>query len=76
MRSVVGTPMMRTTEPKKDIQSESADRAPAREYGNVEDEEAPPPYECFVPPPDQARNDWNCVLENEVNGSRAPAPFT
>lgn len=39
MRSVVGTPMMRTTEPKKDIQSESADRAPAREYGNVEDEE-------------------------------------
>lgn len=38
--------------------------------------EAPPPYECFVPPPDQARNDWNCVLENEVNGSRAPAPFT
>ncbi|KAK6747310.1 hypothetical protein RB195_000488 [Necator americanus] len=39
--------------------------------------EAPPPYECFVPPPpDQARNDWNCIVENEVNGSRNLAPFT
>uniref|UniRef100_A0A1I7XS15 Uncharacterized protein n=1 Tax=Heterorhabditis bacteriophora TaxID=37862 RepID=A0A1I7XS15_HETBA len=37
---------------------------------------APPPYECFVPPPDQRRNDWNCVLENEVNGSRRLAPIT
>ncbi|CAJ0603225.1 unnamed protein product [Cylicocyclus nassatus] len=38
--------------------------------------EAPPPYECFVPPPDQTRNDWNCVLENEVNCSRNQATFT
>ncbi|WKY05612.1 hypothetical protein Q1695_006092 [Nippostrongylus brasiliensis] len=38
--------------------------------------EAPPPYESFVPPPDQTRNDWNCVLENEVNVSRNLAPLT
>ncbi|KAJ1363937.1 hypothetical protein KIN20_023903 [Parelaphostrongylus tenuis] len=38
--------------------------------------EAPPPYECFLPPPQQTRNDWNCVLENEVNRCRNLAPFT
>lgn len=38
--------------------------------------EAPPPYESFVPPPDQGRNDWNCVLENEVNRGRYLPPVT
>ncbi|CAB3406776.1 unnamed protein product [Caenorhabditis bovis] len=41
--------------------------------------EAPPPYECFVPPPTTTTtttdtNDWNCILENEVNGSRRTPP--
>uniref|UniRef100_A0A1I7TQF4 Cyclic nucleotide-binding domain-containing protein n=1 Tax=Caenorhabditis tropicalis TaxID=1561998 RepID=A0A1I7TQF4_9PELO len=47
--------------------------------------EAPPPYECFVPPPTTTttattsstivdNNDWNCILENEVNGSRRTPP--
>ncbi|CDH93053.1 Ovule protein [Caenorhabditis elegans] len=41
--------------------------------------EAPPPYECFVPPPVVAtsstdNNEWNCILENEVNGSRRTPP--
>ncbi|CAD6195445.1 unnamed protein product [Caenorhabditis auriculariae] len=36
--------------------------------------EAPPPYECFVPPPVLENNDWNCILENEVNGSRRTPP--
>ncbi|EGT48574.1 hypothetical protein CAEBREN_01556 [Caenorhabditis brenneri] len=45
--------------------------------------EAPPPYECFVPPPTTTattsstivdNNEWNCILENEVNGARRTPP--
>ncbi|UMM31090.1 hypothetical protein L5515_012709 [Caenorhabditis briggsae] len=45
--------------------------------------EAPPPYECFVPPPTTSttiattsddNNEWNCIMENEVNGSRRTPP--
>uniref|UniRef100_A0A8R1E798 Uncharacterized protein n=1 Tax=Caenorhabditis japonica TaxID=281687 RepID=A0A8R1E798_CAEJA len=40
--------------------------------------EAPPPYECFVPPPNtllrREESDWNCVLENEANQIRRGAP--
>ncbi|KAK6027511.1 hypothetical protein OSTOST_06458 [Ostertagia ostertagi] len=38
--------------------------------------EAPPPYECFVPPPDQTRNDWNCIQENQANVSRNLVPIS
>ncbi|CAI2349853.1 unnamed protein product [Caenorhabditis sp. 36 PRJEB53466] len=48
------------------------DQIPSKMY------EAPPPYECFVPPPIastvQDNCEWNCILENELNGSRRTPP--
>uniref|UniRef100_A0A915BFZ8 Uncharacterized protein n=1 Tax=Parascaris univalens TaxID=6257 RepID=A0A915BFZ8_PARUN len=32
--------------------------------------EAPPPYECSFTEDPQRRNDWRCLLENEVNDTR------
>ncbi|CAI4221824.1 unnamed protein product [Auanema sp. JU1783] len=34
--------------------------------------EAPPPYECFVPPPDQLRTDWNTFLDHGNHHSAPP----
>ncbi|VDM38497.1 unnamed protein product [Toxocara canis] len=30
----------------------------------------PPPYECSFTDDPQRRNDWRCLLENEVNDTR------
>ncbi|VDK75703.1 unnamed protein product [Litomosoides sigmodontis] len=32
--------------------------------------EAPPPYECSLIDDPQRRNDWHCLLENQVNDTR------
>lgn len=32
--------------------------------------EAPPPYDCSYEQDPQRRNDWHCLLENEVNDTR------